>query len=1238
MAGGADGSLTFKVYFDTSDVNAGVKDIGSQLKKAGETAARAGKSLGKSMSKGWGYDQGAVDFMENFGKALEKDGKAAIEAMKYYDQQGVSAENAAKSVRELAEEEEKAAAAAKRATGAGATRSEGAADTLHKQVQSAQKALADLSKQGLGPGDAKWDQAYQATAQLRAEEKAYLADLAKTPEQREREAEAIAKAEAKAEELRQKEEARAEAARKKEEAEAAEAQRLADIAQQAEVGNQAIVSLTRELEQLQARQRDLNAAGVGTGYTEYDANAQRIRAVTAALREYAATGSDAAAQTLVQVPEQTTAWGRVREVLAGVAERMGLVRRQTDDTSGAMVSLRSSAGAAASSMGSMFKKVLKWGLGIRSTFILVRKLRNAVKEGFTVMAKHDTETAETLERLKTALSNVKVSLAVAFKPILTAVAPLLEKLCTLATRAANAVARFFAVLSGRGSYTRVVTGAASTISNAMGGVAVASVSAAAGVKQMSANMNTAKIAATGAAEGVAAAAEAAKDAAQNLSGLDELNIWQENKDASGGGGGGGGDDDLGIETEEVPVEASDFLVRFKDILFEWENMNPELIAEKILTGLCTAAGGIIGFKLGGVKGALVGLTLGALLGVKLSEITFNGDGKIDKNEAGKLFVASAVGLIGAIVGAIVGKSGILSAVVGGSAGGAAIGLVLGVAITLRLLSVTPEEISKNVGNTLQNYSETFSPEVGIGTLVGRVDEGLMTQEEALKAVHDAYGVVIDDYGELADAVHYGTPLPKELTDAMPKGKFAQWWDGIKDWWNKKVSEPVGEVWVDVKNTAAECWDKVKGWWNNVVGKVADFWTDVKNDSKEWWKKVKTWWSKKVGAVKEFTTNVANKAADWWKNVQTWWGKKVGAVKEFTTNVSNHAATWWSNVKTWWSSKVGAVKEFTTNVANHAATWWGNTKNWWGAKVGAVKEFTTNVSNHAATWWGNVKNWWGGKVGAVKNFTTSVNNTAATWWSNVKTWWAEKSAGGVSFTAKITSFVDALKNKVLDFQAKITSFIDAIKNKTLSFTATLTGALSYLIPGARLAVKATGGIYTSGGWQPVEGYAGGGSPRSGRLFIANENGMPELVGTIGGHTAVMNNGQIVSSVAAGVYQAVAAAASQVGGWFRSMSAELANIPPAIKMLTAMPAQTPMPVMASGTVLPPRAAYAADEAAELKAAVRELRDALLGGGYGQNTPVVVNVALDGQVDGRNLFRAVQTQARIEKRVTGRDPFAG
>ena len=70
-------------------------------------------------------------------------------------------------------------------------------------------------------------------------------------------------------------------------------------------------------------------------------------------------------------------------------------------------------------------------------------------------------------------------------------------------------------------------------------------------------------------------------------------------------------------------------------------------------------------------------------------------------------------------------------------------------------------------------------------------------------------------------------------------------------------------------------------------------------------------------------------------------------------------------------------------------------------------------------------------------------------------------------------------------------------------------------------RADGGLFVNGQWKPIQQYAVGGTPPVGQMFIARERG-PELVGKINNHTAVMNNDQIVSSVASGVYQAVRSA--------------------------------------------------------------------------------------------------------------------
>lgn len=60
------------------------------------------------------------------------------------------------------------------------------------------------------------------------------------------------------------------------------------------------------------------------------------------------------------------------------------------------------------------------------------------------------------------------------------------------------------------------------------------------------------------------------------------------------------------------------------------------------------------------------------------------------------------------------------------------------------------------------------------------------------------------------------------------------------------------------------------------------------------------------------------------------------------------------------------------------------------------------------------------------------------------------------------------------------------------------------------------------------YETGGFPASGEIFVARENGMPEMVGGFGGRTAVANNDQIVQGISAGVYNAVVAAMGMRGG--------------------------------------------------------------------------------------------------------------
>ncbi len=92
---------------------------------------------------------------------------------------------------------------------------------------------------------------------------------------------------------------------------------------------------------------------------------------------------------------------------------------------------------------------------------------------------------------------------------------------------------------------------------------------------------------------------------------------------------------------------------------------------------------------------------------------------------------------------------------------------------------------------------------------------------------------------------------------------------------------------------------------------------------------------------------------------------------------------------------------------------------------------------------------------------------------------------------------------------------------------LTAKLKIKLPTVKVNWVSSGGTNTvSVPKFSVQYYAAGGFPMEGQMFVAREAG-PELVGTIGGRTAVANNDQIVDSVSQGVYKAFNQAMAESG---------------------------------------------------------------------------------------------------------------
>ena len=109
---------------------------------------------------------------------------------------------------------------------------------------------------------------------------------------------------------------------------------------------------------------------------------------------------------------------------------------------------------------------------------------------------------------------------------------------------------------------------------------------------------------------------------------------------------------------------------------------------------------------------------------------------------------------------------------------------------------------------------------------------------------------------------------------------------------------------------------------------------------------------------------------------------------------------------------------------------------------------------------------------------------------------------------------------LGLKGKFTKLVTKLKLKTLGkfllSIAAKTVAFLFTPPIAMILVAL--GAYIGGLMVAVSGrFAQGGFPDEGQMFIAREAG-PELVGTLNGRSAVVNNDQIVDSVSTGVYKA------------------------------------------------------------------------------------------------------------------------
>ena len=262
------------------------------------------------------------------------------------------------------------------------------------------------------------------------------------------------------------------------------------------------------------------------------------------------------------------------------------------------------------------------------------------------------------------------------------------------------------------------------------------------------------------------------------------------------------------------------------------------------------------------------------------------------------------------------------------------------------------------------------------------------------------------------------------------------------------------------------------------------------------------------SLAELAKNLPNSGG--WKDAITGsndidkWGEKLPkfgtALKEYSENVTGLK----SDVITNSVNSAKALSELAKNLPNDGGivSWFtgDNSIDKWGKKVA---EFGKSFKKYAETI-GQISI---DKVNAVSESVKSLVDMATT----IK----EK---GVTNTLK--EFGDNLKTSSNSFNTFFTKANgqNAGKNFGEGIASGIVNALkNYKYPKINLTEPTLFGSNTLKSFN-ISVKANGGFVDSGEMFIARENGLPEMVGRIGSHTAVANNDQIVEGIASGVARA------------------------------------------------------------------------------------------------------------------------
>ncbi len=385
------------------------------------------------------------------------------------------------------------------------------------------------------------------------------------------------------------------------------------------------------------------------------------------------------------------------------------------------------------------------------------------------------------------------------------------------------------------------------------------------------------------------------------------------------------------------------------------------------------------------------------------------------------------------------------------------------------------------------------------------------------------------------------------------------WDSICDA-ARRLGETIANTWENIKKATSEKWEAIKT-------ATSEAWDSLKTNAAKKWDDIKTTISKKVDTVKEEVSKrwdaLKNTASAKWEDIKHVMSDKVGSaydiVQEKFDAINEKVSQTLSNTKSGVQTKFNEIKQYTSETFGAMADSIGGTfgqvkdrvtETAEKLKSGVVTMFTSmkssisttlsqlssetnnamkTVSQGIASAKESVVNTVTSMGSAVSNTLNGFKNTAAEVANSMKSSFTNalnsvtsiatsslqsmRSTIGnmtTSATQSLNSLTRSASQTLSSLQSSVSNTAQSVSNTISSISSKINSVSNRNIANA----YSTGSIY-------LTGFANGGFPETGELFVSRESG-PEMVGQIGGRTAVASNDQIVEGIRQGVYEAVASA--------------------------------------------------------------------------------------------------------------------